>query len=120
MVQNNAVMFGWNRPVVGREGMAGELFAHTMGYLEKLRTSSLIESYEPVVLDMHGGDLNGFIMIKGSHAQLDAMLTSDEFVDITLRAGQYLTNVGVITAHSGLPVVQNLMGLWMKTIPAQR
>ena len=119
MIQSNAIMFGWNRAVSGREGMASELFNHVVSYFEKLKTSNNIESWEPVFLANHAGDLNGYFLIKGSHTQLDTLRSSDEWVDIVLRAGQYLTNVGVIEAYTGKNV-NELMTRWTKTIPTTR
>lgn len=116
MVQSNAVMFGWNRAVSGRETQAAELFAHAVNYFDKLKTSAKIETYEPVFLGYHGGDLNGFFLVKGTHAQLEAMRASDEFVDLTVRAGHALEQVGVIEAYTG-PEIPNVMGRWTKLIP---
>lgn len=118
MIQSNAIMFGWNRAVAGREGMAAELFAHSMNYFEKLKTSSGLESYEPVFLANHGGDLNGYFMLKGTHAQLETLKSSDEWIDIVMRAGQYLTNVGVIECYTGA-IVPELMMRWTKAIPSR-
>ena len=118
MVQSNAILFGWNTPVVGREGIAGELFAHTVNYFEKLKVGSQLESYEPVFLSSHGGDLNGFFLLRGTHVQLDTLKSSDEFIDITLRAGMCLTNVGVIDSFVG-PVINDMMTRWMKSIPTR-
>ncbi len=108
----------WIASIAGREGMAAELFAHTIGYFEKLKAGSQLESCEPVFLNRHGGDLNGFFLLKGTHAQLDTMMSSDEFVDITMRAEQYLQGVGVITGYTG-SMIPDLMQRWMKTIPAR-
>jgi len=118
MIQSNAIMFGWNRAVAGREGMASELFAHAVGYFEKLKASGSLDSYEPVFLTNHGGDLNGYFMLKGSHTQLDTMKSSDEWIDIVMRAGQYLSNVGVIECYTGAAVPE-LMSRWTKTIPSR-
>jgi hypothetical protein len=118
MVQNNTVVFGWNRAVPGREGLAGELFGVAMAYYEKLRASNSIQSYEAIFLDRHGGDLNGFFLIKGTHAQIDTMLSSDEFRDLVFRADHYLQGVGVITGYHGNPI-NDLMQTWIKTIPAK-
>jgi len=118
MIQNNAILFGWNAPVVGREPVAGELFAHTVNYFEKLKSSNLLESYEPVFLGSHGGDLNGFFLLKGTHVQLDTIRSSDEFVDIVMRAGMCLTNVGVIDSYVGSTITE-MMSRWMKSIPAR-
>ncbi len=119
MVQTNTVMFGWNRAIPGREGMAAELFAHTVNYYTQLKSSGQLESWEPVFLNRHGGDLNGFFLLKGTHEQLDTIMSSDEWVDLTMRAEQYLQGVGVITGYSG-SVIPELMNRWTKTIPSQR
>lgn len=119
MLQSNAIMFGWNRPVAGREVMAGELFAHTVNWFDKQKTMGTIESWEPVFLANHGGDLNGYFLVKGTHAQLDTLKCSDEWVDIVMRAGQYLSNVGVIECYTGNTVL-DLMNRWTKTIPSTR
>jgi hypothetical protein len=119
MVQSNAILFGWNRPVVGREAIAGELFAHTVNFFERLKTQNQLESYEPVFLNPHGGDLNGFFLLKGTHVQLETLRTSDEFVDITMRAGMCLSNVGVIESFVGTTTINDVMTRWMKAIPAR-
>ncbi len=118
MLQSNAMMFGWNKPVPGREGIAGELFTHTVSYLEKCRTQGSIESWEPVFLTTHGGDFNGYFLIKGTHDKLDTLKGNDEWVDIILRAGHCLNGVGVIDCYCG-STVQDLMSRWTKTIPSR-
>ena len=118
MVQSNVIVFGWNRAVPGREGMAAELFAHTVSYFEKQKASGKLESWTPVFLARHGGDLNGFFLLQGTHANLDAMVSSDEFLDINMRADQYLTGVGIIPGYTGA-TVQELMTRWTKTIPTK-
>ena len=118
MMQSNAILFGWNVPVVGRESMAGELFAQTVSYFEKSKSSGNLDTYETVFIGAHGGDLNGFFLLKGTHAQLETLRSSDEFVDIVVRAGLCLTNVGVIDSYTG-NTVHEMMARWMKAIPTR-
>jgi hypothetical protein len=118
MVKSNTIMFGWNKPLQGREGIAGELFTQTINFYEKCKTSGKIESYEPVFLSSHGGDLNGFFLIKGTHEQIDNLVCNDEFVDITMRANHCLSHVGVIHGFTG-NMVNECMQKWMKTIPSK-
>jgi len=115
-IETQGFLFGWTRVIPGREAVAGELFASTMGYWEKLQKGGKIASFEPVFLQAHGGDLNGFFSIKGTHAQLDAVKTDEEFVDITLRAGHCLDGVGVIPFYSG-KVIGDIMARWSKSAP---
>jgi hypothetical protein len=115
-IETQAFLFGWTRVNPGREALAGELFASTLGYWEKLQKAGKIASFEPVFLQAHGGDLNGFFFIKGTHAKLDAVKTDEEFVDLVLRAGHCLDGVGVIPAYTG-NVVGEMMTRWTKSAP---
>lgn len=115
-VETNALIIGWNRAVVGREAAAGECFATTVAYYEKLLKTGKITSYEPFFLAHHGGDFNGFFVLKGTNANLDWVRTDEEFVDNLLRANHCLTNVGVIPAYTGAGI-QDMMTRWTKTIP---
>jgi hypothetical protein len=116
-IESNALIIGWNRAVVGREAVAGELFAKTSAYYDKLQKSGKITSWEPMFLQQHGGDLNGFFVLKGTSANLDAIRSEEEFVDLILRAGHCLTNVGVIPAYSGMNTIMDMMTRWTKAIP---
>jgi hypothetical protein len=118
MVQSNAIVFGWNRVVPGREGLAAELFGVATAFYEVQRTTGKIESWEPIFLERHGGDFNGFFVIKGTHAQLDTLSASDEFRDIIFRADHYLQGVGVIEGFTGSTIAE-MMQRWTKTIPTR-
>ena len=71
-----AILIGWNEPKPGRESMAAQLFADTMKYYTTLVEQRAIESFEPVILTRHGGDFNGFILLRGEAAKLDALQRS--------------------------------------------
>jgi hypothetical protein len=115
-VENNAYIFGWNRPVTGREGVAAELFATTSAYFDKCQKSGKLESWEPVFLRAHGGDMNGFFFLRGTHANLEWVGNDTEFQEILMRAQHCLENVGFIPAYRG-NVIQDAMALWTKAIP---
>lgn len=114
--ENNAYILGWNRPVVGRESVAAELFGTTIAYLDKCQKSGKVESWEPVFLRAHGGDLNGFFIIRGTHANLEWVNNDAEFQELFTRAMHCLENVGFIPAYRA-NAVQDVMTLWTKTIP---
>lgn len=115
-VECNALIIGWNRAVVNREVAAAECFATTVAYYEKLQKTGKITSFEPFFLQAHGGDFNGFFVLKGTNANLDWVRTDEEFVDNLTRAQHCLTNVGVIPAYTG-NTIQDMMARWTKSIP---
>jgi len=64
----------------------------------------------------HDGDFNGFILVRGEAAKLDALQRSEEFIKLTVRAIVCLDGFGVIDAHIGADV-QRRMQLWTAALP---
>ena len=96
----NAVLFvGWNRPIPGREQQAMDLFGKVMEYYTKSQSEGKIESFEAVILSAHGGDLNGFMLIRGDEKKLSEFQREDAFMDNILEAEFYLEGVGVIGGY---------------------
>jgi len=98
---DNALYIGWNRAVIGREKLAMELFTGFMSFLQEQVNSETIESYEPVVLGAHGGDMNGFFLVRGEATKLDTLKRSDRFLDLLTQCSYAVENVGVIDAFIG-------------------
>lgn len=111
-----AILIGWNEPRPGREAMAAQLFADAIKHYTTLVEQRTIESFEPVMLVRHGGDFNGFILLRGEAAKLDALQRSEEFEALTIRAVHCLTGFGVIRAYIG-EGLQRVMQRWMAALP---
>ena len=92
------LFIGWGEVVRGRETEALELFNETLGYYGRLQEEGTIESFEPVFLEPHGGDLIGFILIRGDAERLASLRVSEEFTQFSLRAGLIVNNFGVVGA----------------------
>ena len=45
---DRVILIGWDRPIVGREQRAMQLFQKCIEYYSKLQTGGRIESFEPV------------------------------------------------------------------------
>lgn len=112
---NHALVIGWNRAVAGKERRALEGFATSMAIYQKAVAEKKIESFEPFFLAAHGGDLNGFILIKGDREKLLAWRWSDEFRALEYDAMQYLEGLGVNDAVAGEGVAP-AMALYAKSI----
>ncbi len=92
------LFIGWGEVVRGRETEAIEVFNETLGYYGRLQEEGTIESYEPVFLEPHGGDLNGFILIRGEAEKLSALRVSEEFTQFAVRATLHVEGFGVVGA----------------------
>ena len=76
-MSSNVVFVGWNRSIPGREGTSAADFQEFAQYVGGLQQTGAVKSFEAVLLDPHGGDLNGFFLIRGETAKLDAVIASD-------------------------------------------
>jgi hypothetical protein len=104
------LFIAWQDAARGRERMAMELFQETMAYYQTKVADGTIESFEPVLLSRHGGDLNGFILIRGEGGKLDAWRRSKEFQDRTLKGLYCLDGFGVVDAHMGAELMERMQG----------
>jgi hypothetical protein len=95
------LFIGWGAPVRGREAKGLEVFNEAVGYWGRLEQEGRIESSEVVILFPHGGDLVGFSLLRGSHAQLNELGGDEEFLRITARAGLVVEGLGVVRASLG-------------------
>jgi hypothetical protein len=101
MAADYVLFIGWNRAIPGREKAALELFREAQAFYGEQKASGQITSFESVILSAHGGDLNGFILVKGEQAKLDALQHSDKFQDLTTKVVLNVQGVGVIRGWSG-------------------
>lgn len=95
------LFIGWGEPVTGREAKGLEVFGEALAYYAKAEQEGRIESHETVFLGPHGGDLGGFILARGSEAQIAALRAEDEFERINTRATLVVQNFGVVDAAVG-------------------
>jgi len=114
---SNALFFAWNRPVPGRESMSATHFEEFVGYLTGLQEGGTIESFDVVFLNAHGGDMNGFFLIRGEPAALSAVMSGDEWVTHMTRAALHLEGAGAIRGATGDEVGER-MALWGSLIPS--
>ena len=94
-----ALFVGWGQTVRGREKRALDVFNDAVTYYGERVADGSIESFEPVLLDPHGGDLQGFFLIKGPAQGLATMMASEEFERLHVRAGMIVEDLGIIRAR---------------------
>jgi hypothetical protein len=112
---DRVIFMGWTRPVVGREKQAMQLFQKATAYCSKLKTEGKIESFESVLLMPHGGDLNGFILIRGDAKKLAGFNDEATAVELRMEATYCLEGYGVITGITGEALTKSFPQ-WLKLI----
>jgi hypothetical protein len=109
------IFVGFGYPVRGRERQAVKVFNEAMEYYARLQQRGEIESFESVFLEPHGGDLNGFTLIRGDRDKLASIRTSDEFARLSIRADLIVEGFGVIGAQLG-EQIETLMGVYNEQV----
>ena len=110
-MSSNVIFFGWNRSVPGREQLSAQHFQDFLQYLGGLQQAGAIESFEPILLSAHGGDMNGFFLIRGENDALNALVDSDEWLIHMTRGGHHLEGSGAVRGAAG-ELVMEWMNRW--------
>ena len=95
------LFIGWGAVISGREKEALEGFGDAQAFWTQMQQDGRIESFDTVLLEPHGGDLAGFILVRGSREQIDAARLDEAFRRRVVRGGMVLERLGVVSATLG-------------------
>lgn len=112
-MSTNVIFMGWDRSIPGREAESAAHFQEFMQYLAGLQQAGAIGSFEAVLLNPHGGDLNGFVLIRGDNDQLNALSSDEDWITHITRGGMHLEGLGIVRGTTG-ELLMEQMGLWTK------
>jgi len=105
---DSGLFLGFGLPVRGRERQATKVFNEVFEYYARLQQEGEIESFEPVLLEPHGGELGGFFLLRGDQDKLDRIHASEEFTRLTARGQLVAENLGVVGAVLGERLMSDL------------
>jgi hypothetical protein len=106
-----ALFVGWGPIITGRERKAAQVLGEAMQYLGRLRGQGVVQSVEVAVLEPHGGDLGGFVLVKGEKDAIARLRVDDEFVRTVVGVQLVHEKVGVVGATTG-DELEPLFGVW--------
>ena len=98
---DHGLFIGWGAPVYGREEKGLSVFAESIEYYGKLQGEGRIESFEAALLDPHGGDLEGFVLVRGTRQQMADLRGDPEFRRLVTRASLIIQSLGIVDAVLG-------------------
>ena len=105
---DTALFIGWGMTYPGREHQARKLFDETLAIFAELEKAGEIESFEPVLLGPHGGELDGFILVRGEPQKLIEMQMREDMERLRIRAQTHHGKFSVILATTGAGVTRSL------------
>jgi hypothetical protein len=94
------LFIGWGEVVRGREDRALDVFNETIEFYGQLQSDGRIEDFEVALLDPHGGELLGFVMLRGSEDQIDAVHRDQDFQRLMTKGSLVVDDLGIIPALS--------------------
>lgn len=116
MASDFGLFIGFGLVKSGREQQALEVFGEAQQYNEKLKQRGEIESYETVLLELHGGDLGGFTLLRGTADKLNRLRYEDEeFQRLVSRASLVVDDFGVVGAAIG-DRIRKQMGIFEQSV----
>jgi len=92
------LFIGWGEVVRGREDRAVDIFNETVEMYGQMQADGRIESFDLALLNPHGGELQGFAMLRGSEAQIDAVARDEDFQRVMTKASLLVDDLGIIPA----------------------
>jgi hypothetical protein len=103
-----AVFIGWGQVVRGREKRAVQVFNESVEYWGGLQGDGKIEDFEVALLEPHGGDLQGFALLRGSEEQVSELRADEEFQRRVQRADLIIESQGVVNALIGEGIARGM------------
>lgn len=104
---DTALFIGWGVTHPGREHQALKLFEEAVEIFEAQVKIGEIESFETVLLGPHGGELEGFFVIRGELAKLTALLEREEIERMRIKAQAIKTHFGIVPATVGEAAIRS-------------
>lgn len=105
---DSAIFIGWGEPIRGREQVSATVFGEAVELWATFQADGAIESWEAYFLEPHGGDLNGFFLLKGDREQLAELRVREEMDRIVTRGSMVVSNFGVVGAATGARIEQEM------------
>ena len=105
---DRALFIGWGQVVRGREQEALANFQDTVALYTRYQEAGRIEGFDVCLLEPHGGDLDGFMMVRGTAEQLNAIRADEEFRRNMTAGSLIVDGLGVVDAFLGEGVAREM------------
>jgi hypothetical protein len=108
------LFIGWGTPVRGAEERGLEVFNEALGLLGRMQQDGRIEGFD-VALMAPNESLNGFILARGTAAQIDALRDDEDFLRNTVDAELVVDNFRHIEGYTNEGVAK-MMGIYQEAL----
>jgi hypothetical protein len=104
---DSILMITWGPPVRGREERGLDVFNEALGLYGRMQQEGRIEGFD-VALFTPNGLMNGFIALRGSVEQLNAVKEDDEFRRTSVAASLIVEDFQQIEGSTGEGIARDI------------
>ena len=104
---DRVLIISWGQPVRGREQHGLEVFEEAIAFYGEMQSSAAIESFDVLLLDPNGL-MDGCFMLRGSHAQLDALAEDTRFRKLMVDASLIVDDLRVTSGYTAAGIEQTM------------
>jgi hypothetical protein len=99
---------GWGATIAGREERALEVFNESIGFYGRCQQEGRIEGFDVILLEPHGGGLQGYVELHGSADQLSALREAEDFQRLLTDASLIVAELGVVSGFANEGVARQV------------
>ena len=105
----------WGEPVPGRENQAVDVYSEVVQYWGRLQQEGKIERFDVIVLTPTGGDVTGFIVVRGTAKQIDTVRRTKEYQELLNLVQLVVSHLRVNDAYVDEGLAQ-IMGQYQEVV----
>ena len=113
-MSDRVLYMAWGQTVRGAEERALEVFNEALGLLGRMQQEGRLESFDVVLLDPNERT-DGFMIARGTKAQIDALRADEEFQRNTIDAQLIVDNLTHIEGYTNEGVAR-MMTMYQEAI----
>jgi hypothetical protein len=98
----------WGANVAGREERGLEVFNEAVGLYGRMQQDGRIESFDVALLTPNGAGLDGFMCLRGSAEQLNAVKEDEEYQRVMVDASMIVHNLCVCDGYANEGIAQQM------------
>jgi hypothetical protein len=107
-VINSAIVMQWGTAIPGRENMGLEVFMSAVQYYDELKQKGEVEDFQTVLFEQGNiSDHGGLMIVSGSRTQLQAVLDSERYRELIVKALHIVSDIKVQFGATGTEAVQD-------------
>ena len=104
---DRVLVISWGQTVRGREQHGLEVFEACLGYYGELQEAGRVESFDVLLLEPNGV-MDGCMLLRGSHTQIDAIREDERFRRLLIDASLIVDDLRTVEGFTAEGIEQTM------------